>query len=162
MSIDDDRALQMASMARQAATPFERAKALRSHAFVVAWIDAYQKAVYRNASPPKPDCVHCGFPHGADLICGRGATFGQLKIGPDTYYVDSSNVEYFVALRGRQREGHHWRHEIYFKGTADHVEVTSYWEYNGCPQERVWRIPRTEWAFIVRAMLDWPAMDKTS
>lgn len=123
-----------------------RLKELRQHPFVVQWIKDYQKD---DKWRQYKDCRHCGYPHAESLICGRGSTFGELRIGHDTYYVDQSNVNWFVGFREQPMEGFHWRNDIFFKRLADCVEITSFWQYNNSPQKRVWRIPHPEWASIV-------------
>jgi hypothetical protein len=123
-------------------------KKLRQHPFVLAWIEEYQKEAWRKY----PDCFHCGFPHAENLLC-NGATFGCLRIGQEIYYVDISNVEYFVWFREKQRLGFHWRNDIYFQRMKDgSVLVTSFWQYNNCPQERKWTIDRDSWASIVSSV----------
>lgn len=120
----------------------------RQHPFVLAWIAEYQNDAWRKY----PDCHHCGFPHAENLLC-NGAPFGCLYIGQEDYYVDISNVAYFVQFREKQRSGFHWRDDIYFKRMDDgSVRVTSFWKYNNYPQERTWTIDRDSWASIVSSV----------
>jgi hypothetical protein len=123
-----------------------RLKELRQHPFVVQWIKDYQRTI---SWKKYEDCRNCGYPHAAGFICGMGSTFGQLRIGQHLYYVDQSNVDYFVAFREKPRKGFHWRNDIYFERLPGCVEVTYFDQYNNSPQERKWRIPHSEWASIV-------------
>jgi hypothetical protein len=123
-------------------------KELRQHPFVVAWITEYQK----DAWCKHPDCRSCGFPHNENLLC-NGAPFGCLYIGAERYSVDISNVAYFVHFREKQRLGFHWRDDIFFQRVEDgSVLVTSFWQYNGYPQERKWVINCDAWASIVSSL----------
>lgn len=125
-----------------------RLKELRQHPMVMQWIKDYQgndrwKLAYK-------DCRGCGFPHAPNLLCAMGSVFGELRIGQHTYYVDQSNVDFFVAFREKPKEGFHWKNDVYFRRLPDGaVEVTYFDQYNNCPQERRWRIPATDWASIV-------------
>jgi hypothetical protein len=125
-------------------------KTLRQHPFVQAWIADYQKDTNWHKYL---DCRSCGFPHAENILCGCGATFGCLRIGGEMYYVDASNVAFFVQFRERSTKGFHWRDDIYFLRQSDgDVKVTSYWQYNNCPQERRWVIPADEWASVVASV----------
>lgn len=125
-----------------------RAKALRHHPMVEAWIKEYYTAFVWREQPP--DCRHCSYPHSPNLLCG-GATFGALSIGGELYYVDWSNVCYFVQFREKERDGFHWRHDRFFRKTPEGIEVVFFTQYNNTPQEHVWRISRNEWKSIVTA-----------
>lgn len=128
----------------------DEVRKLRQHPFVLEWIAEYQKRGWKLAK--YIDCHHCGFPHNEVLLC-NGAPFGLLHIGGDCYSVDISNVEYFVKFRESQRQGFHWRDDIYFQRMKDgNVMVTSFYQYNNCPQERVWTIDRDSWASIVSSV----------
>jgi hypothetical protein len=125
----------------------DRAMALRHDPMVEAWINEFRTAF--DWSPKYPDCMHCSYPHAPMLLC-YGAQFGQTRIGYDLYSIDFSNVCWFVEFRRKQRQGFHWRRDIYFRRTDDGgVEVTSYTPYNNSPQEHIWKILATEWASIV-------------
>lgn len=127
----------------------ERLRIARKHPFVAAWISAYQKDdEWRQYA----DCRLCGFPHSPHVLCGRGATFGELRIGVDTYYVDQSNVESFIEFREAPTPGFHWRDDVYFQSEPDGVKLTTFWQYNNCPQKRAWCIPMAEWRSIVKSM----------
>lgn len=121
-------------------------KELRQHPFVIQWIKDYQKD---DKWRQYEDCPHCGYPHAENLICGGGSTFGELRIGRFTYYVDQSNVDYFVKFRETLRPGFHWKNDIHFERIDGHVRVTYFDQYNNSPQERQWLIPHAEWASIV-------------
>lgn len=124
-------------------------KTLRQHPFVLAWIAEFQKDTWHKKYP---DCHHCGFPHSEVLLC-NGAPFGCLVIGRDTYSVDISNVNLMVQFREQQRQGFHWRDDIYFYRTKNgDVQITSFGQYNNCPQEKQWTIPAAEWASIVSSV----------
>ncbi len=121
-------------------------KTLRQHPFALAWIAEFQKDPWHKKYP---DCRHCGFPHSEVLLC-HGAPFGSLYIGGQHYSVDISNIQFMVSFREKQRLGFHWRNDIYFQRRDDgSVQITSFWQYNNCPQERKWIIPSAEWASIV-------------
>ena len=126
----------------------DRAKSLRQHPMVLAWIKDYQGDDKFKKS--YPDCHHCTYPHAPNFLCGSGSTFGQLWIGRDLYYVDWSNVCFFVDFRSKPRVGFHWRNDTYFQRLEDgSVKVTHFSQYNNSPQERSWKIPAAEWASIV-------------
>jgi hypothetical protein len=124
-------------------------KSLRQHPFVLAWIAEFQKDPWHTKYP---DCRRCGFPHSDVLLC-NGAPFGCLYIGGEPYSVDISNVAWMVQFREQSRPGFHRRDDIYFQRMDDgSVRVTSFWQYNNCPQEKVWTIPSSEWASIVSSV----------
>ena len=124
-------------------------KSLRHHPLVEEWI-----ATYQNSKEIKDkDCAICGFPHRKNAICGSSATtFGELQVCGHTYYVDASNVEYFVKFREKTnaKNAFHWANDIYFQRTEKgDVKVVFYSPRNNIPQERVWIIPDGEWSSIV-------------
>lgn len=126
-------------------------KLLRHHPMVVAWIIFYQRKEHQKHE----DCNKCGFPHNGHMLCGGGATFGELKIGKDSYYVDASNVEYFIWFREQiAADGaFHWRDDTFFSRTADgKVKVTFYTRFNNSPQKQAWNIPDAEWKSIVESL----------
>lgn len=122
-------------------------KSLRHHPMVEAWITVSQL----RECPRREDCAKCGFPHDKHLLCGRGATFGELRIGGHTYYVDTSNVEYFLRfMESITNEVFHWRDDITFQRTTKgNVKVTFFTPFNNTPQKREWDIPDSEWKSIV-------------
>jgi hypothetical protein len=124
-------------------------KYLRQHPFVLAWIAEFQKDSFHFNYP---DCHSCGFPHSDVLLC-NGAPFGLLYIGGKSYFVYISNVAWMVQFREKNRPGFNWRDDTYFQRTDNgDVRVTSFWQYNNCPQEKVWTIPGSEWASIVSSV----------
>ena len=47
----------------------------------------------------------------------------------------------------------HWQDDIYFQRLSDgSVRITSFWQYNNCPQERQWTIPDAAWASIISSV----------
>lgn len=112
---------------------------------VSAWIADYQSSHpwRKNAA----DCSRCGWPHDPHVLCGR-ATFGQVRLGYETYYIDGSNVDFMLGFVKGLGPGFHWKNDIFFDVLDDIVTVTSLWAFNGCPQKRVWKIPVAEWRSI--------------
>ena len=125
-------------------------RALREHPMVAAWIAEYRRI---NGSDYK-NCTRCGFPHAPNLLCGSGATFGALWVGGEPYWVDASNVKYFIHFReSTQAIGFHWRDDIGFGRMGDGaVQVTFYEKYNNTPQKKTWKIPGLEWESIVKSL----------
>lgn len=126
-----------------------RAADLRHSPMVEAWIAAYR------ASDPQwhthSDCLHCGYPHSANLLC-HGAAFGEVPIGGKLYSVDFSNVLFFHEFRLElgKSNGFHWRDDKYFKRLPDgSVRIQFIEPFNGHPNIKEWTIPPAEWASIV-------------
>lgn len=109
---------------------------------VLAWINAYQKEVYK-------ECPSCKWPHSPNVMCGMGATFGCVRLGGNTYYIDASNVEFMLGFVEKLGPGFHWKDEIFFDVKNDAVTVTHLESYNNTPQLKRWTIPVNEWQSIV-------------
>lgn len=60
---------------------------LRANLMVSAWINDYKQR-----TDAYGDCARCGWPHASVSPCGWGATFGQVRLGGDLFFVDASNV----------------------------------------------------------------------
>ena len=128
-------------------------KELRNDPMVNAWIDTYRK---NHKSMPgykdHEDCFLCGFPHDKHLLCGSGATFGELYIGGNCYYVDTSNVESFLQFRKQKNlnNSFHWRDDIHIgKTESGDVIISFFTKFNNTPQKKTWNIPYLEWKSIV-------------
>lgn len=122
---------------------------LRKERIIEAWIKNYQ-----NEYPGKEryaDCRSCGWPHHPQYLCGRGSTFGSVRLGGELCGIDSSNVEYMLHLVKTLGPGFHWRDEIFFDLVGDKVEVRRLDYYNNTPSVKTWNIPLMEWKSIV----DW-------
>jgi hypothetical protein len=121
---------------------------LRHDPMVAAWIADYQRDKWNQ----HPDCKLCGWPHATVLMCGMGSTFGQVKIGRQYVYVDTSNV---ASLRKFREElgatGFHWRDDVYVARSADAVVINRIEYFNGHPHVEKWVIPVNEFASIVCA-----------
>lgn len=117
-----------------------------------AWIDDYQTAnafAFEKKGKKYPNCRDCGWPHNVHTRCGMGATFGSVRLGGDSYYIDASNVEFMLGFVTKLSEnGFHWKNGIYFDVRDGNVVVTSLWQFNGHPQVRRWTIPLREWQSI--------------
>ena len=123
-----------------------RVNELRTNALVTAWIKTYQGAgTWRK----HPDCFKCGWPHAENLLCGSGSTFGCVTLGGNSYYIDSSNVDYMVDFVSKLGPGFHWKNEVYFDVKGQKVVISRIEPYNNCPHVKRWEIPLNEWKSIV-------------
>lgn len=126
-------------------------KSLRHHPIVEAWITTYQNNKAFKEFKDE-DCSNCGFPHEKSLLCGGTTTFGELCIGRHTYYINASNVEYFIKFREQPsvENAIHWHDDIYFQRTEkEEIKISYYVPFNNTPQKQVWVIPAMEWESIV-------------
>jgi hypothetical protein len=117
---------------------------LRQNSVVQAWIAAYQNTLRH----PYPDCQWCGWPHAEVLLCGSGSTFGCVRLGGTTYYIDMGNVEFMLSFVNKLGPGFHWKNEIFFNVEDGNVVVSHIEPFNNCPHVKKWTIPLAEWQSI--------------
>jgi hypothetical protein len=125
---------------------------MKNNPLVKQWIKNHQDFNMRInpiLGKPHSECTGCGWPHDKHLMCGMGSEFGQVRLGDDTYYIDSSNVNYMVKFVEKLgSNSFHWKNEIFFKVEGGNVEVTHLRNYNNSPQVITWSIPLAEWESI--------------
>ena len=122
---------------------------MRNVPMVDAWIRHYYGNMITPREPPSP-CHHCGWPHNEQILCGMGATFGSVRLGGQTYYIDASNVEFMQHfMKNELGPGFHWKNEVFFRVDGDSVIVSRVEGYNGNPNIKRWTIPLNEWRSIV-------------
>jgi hypothetical protein len=85
-------------------------------------------------------------------MCGSGSTFGQVRLGGTTYYIDASNVEFMLQFVEKLGPGFHWRGEVYFDVRKGKVVISHVEAYNNCPHVKTWEITLGEWQSIVESV----------
>jgi hypothetical protein len=86
-------------------------------------------------------------------MCGVGATFGEVYIGGQVCWVDSSNVEYVLNLMLEEipKIGSHWKNQLFVKREPNEVVVSRIEYFNNTPSIKSIHIPVMEFAELICA-----------
>jgi len=125
---------------------------LLTNPIVKAWIKNYRTERVYKWQDPLNECIRCGWPHAKAEMCGYGATFGQVKIGKNFFYIHAGNVEYMLDFMKNLGKGFHWEREIFFGVEDGNVLVTHIDKESGLPSQQRWVITPECWKSIVESV----------
>lgn len=124
--------------------------ALLSNPIVLKWIETYKEV----NSISHAICDKCGFPHYKNILCGRGAIFGAMRLGSKIYWIDASNVEYFISFYDQaQKDNVDFKRDIQFsRKNSKEIEIFFYENYNNIPQKNTCNFSSQEWELVVNKL----------